>query len=216
MLGKALASLRQRGVAEPELLLGGIGGMRTRAADVDRMLLAVLASAPSLNTVSPLAARLATNSPPDRRRRCSGGVHNPSCILFHRCPRQANPLLVVNELVCKPSKELEATCRPVVRMDDLLEKKVGINADNSEDSEVEPLVPMFGGKIAVHPQLVGADSVVPVDDAGALVELHNRPWLGDLDNDLVWWCPTGLDKLAEALAKDLPPLSNAARCRDKK
>ena len=32
-LGKALAPLNCRGIAEPELLLGGVGGVRARAAD---------------------------------------------------------------------------------------------------------------------------------------------------------------------------------------
>jgi hypothetical protein len=173
VLGKALASLHQCGVAEPELLLGGVGGVHARAVDVDRMLLAVLASAPSLNTMSPLATWLVANSPPDSRRHCSGDIHNPPppLILFLGCPRQVNPLLVVDELVCKPSKELKAACSPVVPMDNLLEKKVGINADDAKDSKVEPLVPMFGGEIGVHPQLVGAHLFVPVDGAGALVVL---------------------------------------------
>ncbi len=100
----------------------------------------------------PLAMRLATNSPPDRRRRCSGGIHAPPCILLRRCPRQANPLLVVDELIREPSKELKAAWCPVVRMDDLLEKKAGIDADDAKHSKVEPLVPILGGKIAAHPK----------------------------------------------------------------
>ncbi len=51
VLDKALAPLHQRGVAEPELLLGGIGGMCACATDIDRMLLAALASASSLNSM---------------------------------------------------------------------------------------------------------------------------------------------------------------------
>jgi hypothetical protein len=47
-------------------------------------------------------------------------------------------------------------------MDYLLKIKVGIRADDVEDSEVEPLVSMFSGEIAVHPQLLGVDHVVPV------------------------------------------------------
>ena len=70
-------------------------------------------------------------------------------------------------------------------MDHLLKKRVGINADDAEDSEVEPLVPMSGGKIAVHPQLIGTDPVVPVDGAGTLVICCNHLRLGDLNNDLL-------------------------------
>ena len=35
MLSEALAPLHRRGVAEPELLLGGVGGVRAHAADED-------------------------------------------------------------------------------------------------------------------------------------------------------------------------------------
>jgi hypothetical protein len=51
--------------------------MHARTADVDRMLLAVLGSAPSLNAAFPLAAWLATKSLPDCRHHYSGGVHDP-------------------------------------------------------------------------------------------------------------------------------------------
>ncbi len=44
---------------------------------------------------------------------------------------------------------------------------------------------MSGGKIAAYLQLVGADPVVSVDGAGAIVVLGNCLWLGDLNNDLV-------------------------------
>jgi hypothetical protein len=64
--------------------------------------------------------------------------------------------LVVDKLVRESSKELEAACRPVVCADDLLKKKVGVDANDAEDTEVEPLVPMFGAEIAVQPQLVGS------------------------------------------------------------
>ncbi len=94
-------------------------------------------------------------------------------------------------------------------------KKVGVDADNAKDSEVDPLVPMFSGKIVVHPQLVSSDPVVPVNGAGALVVLGDRLWLGALDNDLVRRHSSGLVKLADALAKELLPLSNVARHRDK-
>jgi hypothetical protein len=74
---------------------------------------------------------------------------------------------------------------------------------------------MFSGKIVVHPQLVSSDPVVPVNGAGALVVLGDRLWLGALDNDLVRRHSSGLVKLADALAKELLPLSNVARHRDK-
>jgi hypothetical protein len=140
----------------------------------------------------------------------------PPCFLFRCCSRQANPLVVVDELVCELAKEFEATYLLVVRMDDLLGKKVGIDADDAEDSEVEPLVPMSGGKIVVHPQLISADPVVLVDGAGTLVICRNRLRLGDLNNDSVRWRTTGLVQLAEALTEDVLPLSDSARRRLKK
>ena len=75
---------------------------------------------------------------------------------------------------------------------------------------------MFGGEIAVHPQLAGADPVVPVNGAGTLVICCNLLWLGDLHNDRVWWRTTGLVQLAEALKEDVLPLSDSARCHHKK
>jgi len=57
-------------------------------------------------------------------------------VLFRRRPRHVNPLAVVDELVHELAKEFEAACLLVVRMDHLLKKKVGINADYAEDSEV--------------------------------------------------------------------------------
>jgi hypothetical protein len=95
-------------------------------------------------------------------------------------------------------------------MDNLLEKKLGVNADDARDSVVEPLVPMFGGEIAAHPQIVRVDPVVPADGACALVVLCDCLWLGNLDSDLVWRCLDGFVKLAAALARDVPPLSDAA------
>ncbi len=128
--------------------------MRAHTADIDRMLLPVLASAPSLNDMIPLDAQLVTNSPPDSRRCCSSGVHDPPPprVLFCRCFFQAFLPLLVNDLVCKPSKELKAAGCPVVRTDNLLGKNEGIDTDDAEDSAVKPLPPMFGGKIAVHLQ----------------------------------------------------------------
>ncbi len=77
--------------------------------------------------------------------------------------------MVVDEHVCKLAKEFEAACLLVVHIDHLLKNKVGINTDDAKDSEVEPHIPMFGGKIAVHPQLVTADPVAPIDGAGTLI-----------------------------------------------
>ncbi len=72
-----------------------------------------------------------------------------------------------------------------------VEKTVGIDADDAENSEVEPLVPMFGGEIAVLPQFVGTDPVVPVNGASTLIICSDRLWLGNLNNDLVRWHMTG-------------------------
>jgi hypothetical protein len=129
----------------------------------------------------------------------------PPCFLFRCCSRQANPLVVVDELVCELAKEFEATYLLVVRMDDLLGKKVGIDTDDAEDSEVEPLVPMSGGKIVVHPQLIGADPVVPVDGAGTLVICRNRLRLGDLNNDSVRWRTPDLSSWRRRLRKTSSP-----------
>jgi hypothetical protein len=114
------------------------------------------------------------------------------------------------------SASLQKNYHLVVRMEHLLEKKVGIDTDDAEDSEVEPLVPMSGGKIAVHPQLIGANHVVSVNGAGTLVICCNRLRLGNLNNDHVRWRTTGLVQLAEALTEDVLPLSDSARRRHKK
>ena len=89
-------------------------------------------------------------------------------------------------------------------MDHLLKKRVGINADDAEDSEVEPLVPMSGGKIAVHPQLIGMDPVVPVNGAGTLVICCSHLWLGDLNNDLLDWSSTPTSEMSEVLPVVVP------------
>ena len=185
VLGEAITPLRRRRVAEPELLLCGVAALH----------LAALESKDAL----------------DRRRCCVGGVHDPPHVLFRRRPRHANPLVVVDELVRELAKEFKAAYHLVVRMDHLLEKKVGIDADDAEDSEVEPLVPISGGEIADHPQFVGADPVVPVDGAGTLVICRDRLWLGNLDNDRVRWRTTGLVQMAETLTEDVLPLSDSAR-----
>ena len=48
VLGEAITPLHCRRVAEPELLLRGIGGMRAHAPDINRMLHAALDAVPSL------------------------------------------------------------------------------------------------------------------------------------------------------------------------
>jgi hypothetical protein len=73
-------------------LLGRAGGVHARAADIDGMLLAVLALAPSLNFVSPLATRLATNSPPDHRRGCRASTTPPPRLVLLLHASSESPL----------------------------------------------------------------------------------------------------------------------------
>jgi hypothetical protein len=47
VLGEAIAPIHRRVVAEPELLLCGIGCVRAHAADIDRVFRAALDAAPS-------------------------------------------------------------------------------------------------------------------------------------------------------------------------
>ena len=122
VLGEAITPPHRRRVAEPELLLCGISGVRAHAADINRMLRAALDAAPSLIAALHLAA-LESKGALDRRRCCVGGVHDPPHVLFRRHPRHANPLVVVDELVRDLAKEFEATYHLVVRMDHLLEKR---------------------------------------------------------------------------------------------
>ena len=122
VLGEAITPLRRRRVAEPELLLCGVGGVRAHAADINRMLRAALDAAPSLIVALHLAA-LESKGALDRRRCCVGGVHDPPNVLFCRRPHHANPLVVVDELVRELAKEFEAACLLVVRMDHLLKKR---------------------------------------------------------------------------------------------
>ena len=147
VLCEALVPLHR--LAEPELFLVGVGGVRALAADVDCLLRASFAATSSLRAMIPLALFL--ECLPDHRRRSRGDV-----LTRRRSPRHATILLVVDELVRESSKELEAARRPVVCEDNLLKKKVGVDANDAEDTEVEPLVPMFGAEIAVQPQLVGS------------------------------------------------------------
>jgi len=147
VLGEALAPLHR--LAEPELFLVGVGWVRALAADVDCLLCASFAATSSLCAMIPLALFL--ECLPDHRRRSCGDV-----LTCRRSPRHATILLVVDELVCESSKELEAARCPIVCVDDLLEKKIGVDANDAKDTNVEPLVPMFGAEIAVQPQLVGS------------------------------------------------------------
>ena len=73
-----------------------------------------------------------------------------------------------------------------------MEKEVGIDINDAEDTKVEPLVPMFCGEIAVQPQLVSTDPNVPVDCAGALLISLDRLWLGDHNDHLVRRLPARL------------------------
>ena len=68
---------------------------------------------------------------------------------------------------------------------------------------------MFSGEIAVHPQLLGMDHVVPVKvpGAGTLVICQDSLRLGDINSDLVRW----RIQLVELLTEDVPPLSNSTR-----
>ena len=66
---------------------------------------------------------------------------------------------------------------------------------------------MPGGKIAVQPQLVGADPVVHDNCSGTIVVFLNGLWLFDLKDDPVRQCPAGLVQLAKALALDHLPVA---------
>ena len=96
VLGEALAPLRGCWVAEPELLLGGVGGVRAHAADKDCLLRAGFVFASPLRATIPLALLL--DCLPDRRRCSRGGV-----LTHRRSPRHATINLVVDELVRKCS-----------------------------------------------------------------------------------------------------------------
>ena len=146
VLGEALAPLRGCWVAEPELLLDGVGGVRAHAAVKDCLLRAGFVFASPLRATIPLVLLL--DCLPDRRRCSRGGV-----LTRRQSPRHATILLVVDKLVRESSKELEAARRPGVCADDLLKKKVGVDTNDAEDTKVEPL---FGAEIAVQLQLVGS------------------------------------------------------------
>ena len=67
VLGEAIAPLRRCVVAEPELLLRGVGCVRAHAADIDRVIRAALDAAPSLSMMFSVAV-LEPKGPPDNRR----------------------------------------------------------------------------------------------------------------------------------------------------
>ena len=119
VLGKALAPLNCRGIAEPELLQQFICIMCAQAADVGCLLFAFAKEAPSLSVMSPLAVLEAMCLP--YLRHCGGGngdghlVHDGSLHCAHT-------LLVLDEIVRRPSKEFGVACCPVVCMNHLLEK----------------------------------------------------------------------------------------------
>jgi len=155
------------GVAEPMLLLIRVRVVRAQAADESQLLLAVLAPTPPLIVGIPIATLLEAECHPHRWRRSGGHF---VCILTRRgrsC--HANTLLILNELICEPSKELEAAYLLVVLVDHHLIEKEGVDAYHPEDAKVKPPVPMPGGEIAVQPQLVSADPVVHVDCSSTIV-----------------------------------------------
>ncbi len=121
VLCKALAPLHRRGVGEPKLLLGGVGSVRAYTADEDWFPRAVLAAASPLCAMSTLFM-LHLDCLPDCRLRCVGGTI-PPCVWIRHSPCNPNPLLIVNELVREPSKELKADRRPVACINNLLEKR---------------------------------------------------------------------------------------------
>ena len=77
--------------------------------------------------------------PPDHRCPSRGVV-----LTLCRSSPHARILLDADELVHKSSKELKAACRPLVCTDNLLEKKVGVGANDAKDTKVKPLVPPNG------------------------------------------------------------------------
>jgi hypothetical protein len=97
--------------------------VRAQAADERRLLIAVLALAPPLIVVLPIATLLEVECHPHCWHRSGGHF---VCILT-RCgrSRHTNPLLILNELVCERSKELEAACLLVVCMDYCFIEKEG-------------------------------------------------------------------------------------------
>ncbi len=76
VFGEAITPLPRRRVAEPELLLRSVGGVRAHTADIGRMLHAALDAAPSLIVALHLAAPELKGAL-DRRRCCAGGVPDP-------------------------------------------------------------------------------------------------------------------------------------------
>ena len=118
---KAIAPLHRCWVAEPELLLCSVRGVRAHTADIGGMLCAALDAAPSLIVVVHVAG-LESKGPPDRWCCCSWGVRDCPRILFCCYLHHTNPLLVFHELVHELAKELVAACHLVSCMNHLLEK----------------------------------------------------------------------------------------------
>ncbi len=119
--------------------------------------------------------------------------------------------MILDELIRELAEEFKTARRPVARVDNPLEEKVGVDANDAEDAEVEPLGPILGAKIVVHPQLIRTDPVVPVNCASALVICRDGPRLGDMDDDHVWVRQLVPVELVQSLAIDLLSLSDTAR-----
>ena len=119
MLGEALAPLHCCWIAEPKLLLQFVYIVHAKAADVGCLLLAFAAEAPFLSMMSPLVA-LEMVCLLYHRRCCSGDSSGHLVQDSSLCC--AHTLLVLDEIVRKPSNKFEALCCTVVRMNHLLEK----------------------------------------------------------------------------------------------
>ena len=182
VLGKALTPRNCRGIAEPELLLGGVSGVRARAADIDGFLFAFLTTTLPLRVMFPLAVQLATSSPPNCRCHCGNDINLP-CFLIRRSLQRIPSWLPTSSSASLPKNLRQFVILLSVRT--TCWKKVRIDANNAKDSKVEPPVSMSGGKNAVHLQLIGADPDVLVNDASTIKVLGICLWLGDLNNDLV-------------------------------
>ena len=97
-----------------------------------------------------------------------------------------------------------------------LKNAVCIDAYDAEDAnKVDVLETILHGKIAVNPQFVCLNPVVPVDGAGASTLSHDNFWLSNLDDYHVWVGQLGLVKLSSLLALDIFVLDQTARFGDK-
>ena len=119
VLGKALAPLNCRGIAETELLLQFVCIVHAQAADLGCQRLAFAAETPSLSMMPPLAALEVRCLP---YRRPSTGGNGGGHLVHNGSSRRTHTLLVRDELVREPSKEFKAACCPNVCMNNLLEK----------------------------------------------------------------------------------------------